>query len=206
MNLKPSLKTLAIICFLGTICLWGLVLNTHIVWLKNYWLLLVFLYWVGNFFLFEIGEKSSRFTAVTRFLIIGILNTLVDLGVLSFFLFFNPTKTSGWYYVSFKSLSFLLALMNSYYFNSHFSFGDAQKTTSGERLSKFLVVSLCSFAVNVNLASLINRANFLSLNHGLWGVLSAFLASVFGIIINFIGYRFWVFKKEVPSFLNPKEL
>jgi len=120
MYLKKSLKTLAIICLLGAICLWGLVLNAHIVWLRNYWPLLVLFYWVGNLVLFEIGEKYVRFTAVTRFLIIGILNTLVDLGVLSFLLFFNPTKTLGWYYVSFKSFSFVLALANSYYFNSYF--------------------------------------------------------------------------------------
>lgn len=199
MNLKPSLKTLVIVCTLGAIGLWGVVLNTQIALLRKYWFWLIFLYWIGNACLFIVGEKYTRLTAAARFLIIGILNTLVDLGALSFFLFFNPTKTIGWYYALFKSLSFILALANSYYFNSHFSFEDAHRTATTERLSKFLLVSLVSFAINVNLASLINRFDFLSLNKGLWGVVAAFLASVFGIIINFVGYRFWVFKKETSS-------
>ncbi|HPR91303.1 MAG TPA: GtrA family protein [Candidatus Paceibacterota bacterium] len=199
MNLKPGLKTLVIVCALGAIGLWGVILNTQILLLRKYWFLLILFYWIGNGCLFAIGEKYAHLTATARFLIIGILNTLVDLGALSFFLFFNPAKTIGWYYVLFKSLSFIFALANSYYFNSHFSFADAHKTAVAEQLSKFLLVSLVSFAINVNLASLINRFNFLSLNKGLWGVVAALVASVFGIIINFIGYRFWVFKKEKSS-------
>ncbi len=194
MNLKPSLKTLVIICSLGAFFLWGVILNTDISWIYNLRFLIGLLYFAGNLTLFTIGEKYPRFTIATRYLIIGVLNTLVDLGFLSFLLYFNQNKTTGWYYILFKSLSFILALGNSYYFNSHFSFSNFQQKSSHiERVSKFLLVSLIALAININLASLINHFNFWSLSPHFWGTLAALIASFFGTIFNFIGYRFWVF-------------
>lgn len=197
MELKIGFKTLMIICLLGVFFLWGVLLNADIFWLKGYWFLIILFYCAYNLALFVVGEKYSRFKALTRFLIVGVLNTLVDLGALSFLLYFNPTKTTGWYYPFFKSLSFVLALGNSYYFNSHFSFNDSQKKDSSLTLiSKFLLVSLFAFSLNISLASILNHFNIWSLNARLWGVLAALITSLLGLIINFIGYRFWVFKKE----------
>jgi putative flippase GtrA len=196
MKLRTGLKTLTIICLSGLVLLWGVLLNANISWLKGYWLLLCLFYLICNIILFAIGEKYSRFKVAARYLIIGVLNTLVDLGVLSFFLYFNPTKTTGWFYAFFKALSFSLALGNSYYFNGHFSFSDSKKTDSSlGRISKFLTVSLLSFVINLSLSILLNHFNIWLLSPHFWGVLAAFIASIFGLIINFVGYRFWVFKK-----------
>jgi putative flippase GtrA len=197
MQLNIGLKTLVVICLLGLILLWGVLLNANISWLKGYWSLICLFYLTCNIILFAIGEKYSRFKVAARYLIIGVLNTLVDLGVLSFFLYFNPTKTTDWFYVFFKALSFILALGNSYYFNGHFSFSDSKQTGSFlSRISKFLTVSLLAFVINISLSTLVNHFNIWSLSPRFWGVLAAFIASLFGLMINFVGYRFWVFKKE----------
>lgn len=195
MELKPSFKILVVICLLGLFFLWAFLLNASYLNLKNYWLVLFILYLIGNFTLYKIGEKFTRLTTVVRFIIIGVLNTLVDLGSLSIFIYFSGLAT-GWYYTLFKALSFSLALANSYIFNNCFSF--KQSDEQGKffvKMAKFLTVSLGAFLVNIIIASSLNRFNFLNLEPGNWGILAALLASLLGIVINFIGYKFWVFRK-----------
>ena len=195
MKLKPSFKILVIVCLLGLFFLWAFLLNASYLNLKNYWLVLFILYLIGNFTLYKIGEKYSRFTTVARFMIIGVLNTLVDLGTLSLLIYFSGL-TTGWYYTLFKSLSFSLALANSYIFNNYFSF--QQPDERGKffvKMAKFLAVSLGAFLINITVASGLNHYNFLNLEPGNWGILAALLASLLGIVINFVGYKFWVFRK-----------
>jgi putative flippase GtrA len=114
---------------------------------------------------------------------------------LSLLIYFSG-KTAGWYYITFKAVSFILALSNSYFFNNIFSFNQSLKEGRPlVKIAKFLTISLGAFLINTVLASTLNRFNFLALEPGSWGVLAALLASIIGIIINFFGYKFWVFRK-----------
>jgi hypothetical protein len=124
MTLKPSFKILVIICLLGHFFLGAFLLNASYLGLRDNWLFLGFAYLAGNIILYKIGEKYSRITSGARFLIIGVLNTLVDLGTLSLLIYFSG-KTAGWYYITFKAVSFILALSNSYFFNNIFSFNQS---------------------------------------------------------------------------------
>jgi putative flippase GtrA len=194
MKLKSSFKILVIVCLLGLFFLWAFLLNASYLNLKNYWLVLFILYLIGNFTLYKIGEKYSRFTTVTRFMIIGVLNTLVDLGTLSLLIYFSGL-TTGWYYTLFKSLSFSLALANSYIFNSHFSFNQSGGGDPLAKIAKFVAVNLMALLINTISASALNRFNFLAIEPSNWGLFAALLASFLGVMINFVGYKFWVFRK-----------
>jgi len=195
MELKPSFKTLIIICSLGLFFLWAFLLNVSYLNLKNNWIALFLLYLIGNLALYKIGERFSRLTIIAHFVIIGVLNTLVDLGTLSLLIYFSGQAT-GWYYTLFKALSFSLALGNSYFFNSQFSFNQSEKERhSFTKIAKFLTVSFGALLINIIFASTLNHFNILALEPGSWAILAALIASLLGIIINFLGYKFWVFRK-----------
>ena len=52
-----------------------------------------------------------------RFVIVGIVNTAVDLGVLNALILLSGTGHSGFSYSVLKTISFTVALANSYYLN-----------------------------------------------------------------------------------------
>src|SRR3989344_4415287 len=98
----------------------------------------------------------SRFLPVlnqlARFVVVGGLNTLVDLGVLNIFIYLSGLD-GGWPYVGFKSVSFTVAVVNSYVWNKYWTFGSENK--EAKEALQFFAVSIVGFLINVGTASLV---------------------------------------------------
>ena len=134
-----------------------------------------------------------------RFALIGFMNFFIDLAVLNA-LMLASGRSAGVYYTVFKSISFLCAVIFSYFFNKHWAFKDKKKTEQGKQFSQFLFVSIIGMIINVSTASIVvnaiaPRISFLTLSGKLWGNLGAVGGAATGLVWNFIGYKFWVFKK-----------
>lgn len=131
-----------------------------------------------------------------KFLCVGLLNTGVDFGILNLLMFLTGI-TSGIGYSLFKAISFVAAVTNSYFFNKRWTF---QKGKSFEKteFTKFITISLIAFGINVGVASLL--VNFVKpigdIPPYLWANLSAVAATVFTTLINFFGYKYFVFKDK----------
>jgi putative flippase GtrA len=99
-------------------------------------------------------------------------------------------------YPLFKSISFIVAVTNSYFWNRLWVFKSGRGDRGKEFLS-FMVVSLIGLAINVGLASYVflKIPPLFGLSQVLWanaGVLAALIAS---LIWNFFGYKLFVFHK-----------
>lgn len=159
---------------------------------------------------FFISKKIAIFYQFAKFAAIGFGNVLVDFGVLSFIsmLFSSYLKIEAkdamigviTFYSLYKSISFIVANINSYFWNKYWTFkqdGEEKKETKSEFL-QFFAVSIIGFLINVLVASVAFKIVLMSptnLTDNQTGLIGAAAGSIAGLLWNFIGYKFWVFKK-----------
>jgi len=139
--------------------------------------------------------KGQLRTEAWRFVIVGIINTFVDLGVLNLLIQATHTGEKGLHFMLIKTTSFMVAVMNSYYLNRSWTFRATGRHKSLVRSgSQFLIVSLIGAVVNVGTASYV--ATFVSPVSGLeklWPSVAALVGTAGSFIWNFIGYKYIVF-------------
>lgn len=188
-------KDLITALIIGEISAWLIVIisKSLIERLPFWWLLLIILpvlSGLGMLIALFLEKRSVVFYQFSKFFLVGGMNVLIDLGILSLLIVLFKTDKGLWYSV-FKGLSFLLATVNSYFWNKLWTF----ETEKG-KFDQFLTVSLIGLLINVGTASLI--VNLISIPFGLtasaWAIIGALGGSLAGLTLNFLGYKFIVFK------------
>lgn len=146
-------------------------------------------------------EKFPVIGQFIRFGLIGGMNTGVDLVILNI-LIFSTGQNEGAAYTAFKTISFIAAATFSYFMNKRWAFRDKSKDKEVQKFSQFFAVSIVGAVINVSVATLVVTylkpvvgADFLFLNDNLWGTVGALFGTAFGLVWNFLGYKFIVFKK-----------
>lgn len=137
-----------------------------------------------------------------KFVLVGTLNTIVDLGVLNLLIFISGVA-SGLGYTAFKGVSFILAVINSYFFNKFWTFKSRGGAAKREFV-QFFVVSVIGFGINVGVASLV--VNIIGVKLGIapkiWANIGAVCATLAAMTWNFLGYKFIVFKNAESSSIS----
>ncbi|AOZ75276.1 GtrA family protein [Clostridium pasteurianum] len=131
--------------------------------------------------------NNNDFKHIIKFGCIGCLNTIFDFGIFSLL-----NILLGVNYIISQIISYFSGTLNSYLFNRFWTFNDTRnnKKTIME-IVQFIVVNLASLSVSlIGLSILMNNS---SLNSFFAKIISMLLAQ----IVNFLGYRFWVFGKIV---------
>jgi len=170
-------------------------------------LCLIFLY-----ISFRIGKKNSTIRQASKFVLVGGLNTLIDLGVLSFLIFifqdyfyinsknvlFTIFSLTIIYYSLFKGISFILATINSYAWNKLWTFKRKTTEKTTKEFLQFFIISIIGFLINVGIASAFFKfmPPVAELNLSQWALVSAAIATAVSMIWNFLGYKFIVFEKD----------
>lgn len=134
-----------------------------------------------------------------KFILVGIINTLFDLAILNL----ETTTTGvtdGSGYAIQKGVSFLFAVSLSYFINKNWTFGDNSKKEQGKKFSQFIFVSVVGMLINVSIATVAVTyikplVNITFLTDQLWVNIGALCGTAIGLFWNFLGYKFWVFKK-----------
>ncbi len=152
-----------------------------------------------------ISRKISIIWQLGKFIVTGILNVLVDFGTLTLltffikkYLFIESTDilfsigTVITFYSLYKAISFTVANINSYLWNKYWTFEKKGKKQS--EFFQFFVVSIIGFTINVVTASIVFSLPH-SMNNEQWGLVGAAAGSIVGLVWNFLGYKFLVFKK-----------
>lgn len=143
-----------------------------------------------------IGRKILIVLQAARFLLVGTLNTFVDLGILNILIWISGIAAGPLYSV-FKGISFIIATIHSYIWNKYWTFEKKEKAPGPKEFSKFLVITAVGFFLNVGIASLV--VNVIGPQFGItqtaWASVGAFTATIFAWIWNFLGSKFVVFKK-----------
>ncbi|MEK7447317.1 MAG: GtrA family protein [Patescibacteria group bacterium] len=151
---------------------------------------------VGIFVARLVGKKIVALYQFIKFAETGGLNTFVDLGVLNLLILITGLS-AGIYYSLFKGISFVSAVINSYFWNKHWVFESKEKGEAGEKeFAKFIMVSIGGFIVNVSAASLIiYLAKGSSMESKTLANVAALIAFVLTMAWNFLGYKLVVFVK-----------
>lgn len=145
-----------------------------------------------------IATKLTRFIPfiyqAAKFIVVGVLNTVIDFGVANLLIVLTGIAV-GLEVTAFKAIAFLVALINSYFWNKFWTFRKKEGGGVGE-FSQFLLVSIVGFGINVGTAFVV--INVISpvadLSPGQWANVGFFAATLLSLTWNFIGYKFWVFK------------
>lgn len=136
------------------------------------------------------------FFQLSKFGLIGVTNTVVDLGIYNFFIFTSDIS-SGYLIVVFKSFSVLSAIVNSYVWNKFWSFEKKETSDVSKEFTQFLMVSLIGLLLNVSITAFV--VNIIGAPAGMaektWANIGGLTASILVLTWNFIGYKFFVFKR-----------
>ncbi len=152
-------------------------------------------------YLNKLKEKYPFLLQFSKFLVVGFINTGIDFAVLNLLMYFTK-ETTGIYYSIFKSISFAVAVTNSYFMNKHWTFGSPEQAKASEFM-KFLGVNIIGWGINVSTASYL--VNIVGAPNGFSPVLWANIGAVSAVIVtlfwNFLGMKFFIFKKQI----NPEQ-
>jgi len=143
---------------------------------------------------------------ITRFLIVGMMNTVLDLLLLNILTLLSAVK-DGLGYSAQKACSAGIAIIFSYILNKYWSFKSNQTGNNYIEFSKFIAISLFSMAIQVIVATVIvsfvrpffhTSGPYLT-NAQLWVNIGGISGSLFGATSNFIGYKYIVFERKARS-------
>lgn len=143
--------------------------------------------------------NTILFKQISKFIVVGFLNTGIDFAVLNA-LMFSVKIYSGKWLILFNSISFAAAVINSYFLNKYWTFkaqnaGEESKT---KQFSQFLIISIVG--ISINDAIVYGIATFTSPLFGfspqIWTNAAKIIATLASMVWNFIGYKFIVFKKS----------
>lgn len=132
--------------------------------------------------------RRDRVTGqAVRFVIVGLVNTVVDLGA-----FYLLTLIPGLPMVAAKAISYILGICNSFVWNKLWTFSARHSARAGREFALFFAVNLPPLLVNVIVFSLL----------GIWigsgsqwvRLTKAFAAAVVAVIWNFLGSRYFAFR------------
>ena len=149
---------------------------------------------------------KSNMGQITRFLIVGMMNTLLDLLLLNIMTLISAVK-DGLGFSAQKACSACIAIIFSYVLNKYWSFKSCQAGNNYMEFGKFITVSLFSMAIQVIVATVMVShirplfdlyGPFLR-NAQLWVNIGGISGSLFSAISNFLGYKYFVFERNARS-------
>ncbi len=163
------------------------------------WLLIIvfpFLSMLGMLVVSLLGKKFLIILQAGKFALTGALNTFIDLGILNILIWISGAA-SGTLFSVFKAISFLVATINSYFWNKHWTFEKGKNVFAAKEFSKFLIVTAIGLSINVGIASLVVNVigPQFEISKEIWATVGAFTAILFAWIWNFLSSKFIVFKK-----------
>lgn len=150
-------------------------------------------------FIFIVSFLRERMPAIWqlgKFMLVGTLNTFIDLGILNFLMVLFSIA-SGWHFSLFKAISFSSAVTNSYFWNKFWTFRKKETKVGAGEYSRFYLITGVGFLLNVGIASLV--VNVIGPQFGfsptIWANIGAIIAVLCAFMWNFLGSKFIVFKK-----------
>ncbi|MFH1656442.1 MAG: GtrA family protein [Candidatus Nealsonbacteria bacterium] len=151
---------------------------------------------LGVFIAQFLSRKFEALFQLAKFILVGALNTFVDLGIMIILLTIFGIS-AGILYSTTKAFSFVCSVINSYFWNKFWTFGQKETGVEAKEFGKFFLIAGTGFLINVGIASLV--VNFIGPQFGLskekWALAGAFIAIICVFMWNFLGYKFVVFKK-----------
>lgn len=144
----------------------------------------------------DILAKNKSFLQFGKFFIVGILNTGLDFLVLNFLMWTTNTY-EGQSIVYFNTISFAIAVANSYILNKYWTFDDKSREQAPRQFMKFFGVSAVGWVLNTGIVYSVTTliSPIFGLSPALWANFAKVMATGAVLAWNFAGYKLFVFKK-----------
>ena len=143
-----------------------------------------------------VADRAPSLFEFSKFAVVGVLNSGVDFGILNFLMLITGVS-SGAGFLSFKSVSVTLGVINSYLWNKYWTFKTSNSADARREFMAFMVVTLIAVGVNVAGADVI--VNVIGAPIGfstkLWANIGVISGAGLTLFTNFFGYKFFVFRK-----------
>lgn len=139
---------------------------------------------------------ARLFEQFSKFVAVGLLNTGIDFALLNI-LMAATGITSGVGIGILNTVSFTAATLNSYLLNKRWTFGDRDKTDARKKFIQFVAVSAIGAAINGGTVYLVSTfvPPVFGMTPQLWANVAKIFATGFSLTWNFLGYKFFVFKR-----------
>lgn len=187
----------------GEIVGWGIYPISQVLKIK-----LPFAFWILPVFLpifcaiclllaYLIGKKIPFVFQLAKFAVVGLVNTAIDFSILNLLMMLTNIIEGPMYSV-FKSISFLVAVTNSFFWNKFWTFRQKSTQQAGRQFLTFFVVSVIGFGLNVGTASFVTNliGPQFGIAAGRWANIGAVGGTLVAMVENFLGYKFIVFRKR----------
>jgi putative flippase GtrA len=104
---------------------------------------------------------------------------------------------TGVSFSAFKGISFVMATTAKYFGDKFWAFEKTERAGMGKEFSQFFIVTLIGLGLNVGAASLVVNVigSQFGMSEKLWANVGGIAAAFAVTAWNFIGYKFFVFKK-----------
>lgn len=151
---------------------------------------------IGLWVCYLIGKRFVFVFQLGKFLLMGALATLIDLGILNLLMGVFEI-TAGLAYSVLVATSFVFATTVKYFGDKFWAFEKTEKEKMGREFTQFFFITLISGGIHVGIASVV--VNIIGPQFGISPLNWANIGKILGIIgafaWNFLGYKFIVFKK-----------
>ena len=173
---------------------WGVAITLG--WSLVIWLLLplvsLFCLWLA----YLIGRKLLFVFQSAKFLLVGAAATVVDLKIfelLAWFLALYVPLSS----ILAKSISFIIATFLKYWGNKHWAFQKHEKENIYKEVIQFFLITLVGLIIDVAAFYYFTKVMGpqFQVPPAIWVKFSVIFAGIVAAAWNFLGYKFFVFKK-----------
>lgn len=146
--------------------------------------------WLGKF----LARFLPMFHQLSKFGAVGILNTSIDFGLLNIFSLVSGV-TAGIVVGGYNIPGQIVAITNSYFWNKYWVFRQDGKNKQEQDLGKFLAVTIIGLVLNSALVVVATTSITppFGLAGATWLNIAKVFVTLFTLIWNFTGYKFFVF-------------
>lgn len=149
---------------------------------------------VGIYFAIFAGKYVPVIFQIAKFGAVGVLNTLIDFSILNFLVYVFGIY-GGWQVGIFNMASFSIAVANSYFWNKYWTFEHKEKAQTKE-FAQFLTVSIVGILINSGIIYVLTTwiPPLFGMSPALWLNSAKIAATLASLVLNFVGYKYIVFK------------
>lgn len=147
---------------------------------------------IGMFVAYFLGRRLAILWQLAKFALVGVLNTAIDFGVLNFLINVSGI-TSGIGIIFINITSFSLAIINSFFWNKQWVFGEGKQGN----FVTFAIVTFIGLSLNTGIVYLLTTFvdPIIVTSDALWANLAKVLATGISMVWNFMGYKMLVFSR-----------
>jgi putative flippase GtrA len=147
--------------------------------------------WLGRFLSIYLAVMYQ----VGKFAAVGILNTAINFAVINIFSLMSGV-TAGLSVGEYNIPATAVAATNSYFWNKFWVFQGSNQSAQKD-VPKFITVTIIALIVRSTLLTLITTyVPHGNIGGGAWLNIANVIATFAGILVDFLGYKFIVFKRD----------